>query len=549
MSRHPAVLLGLTLRQHVGGRWAVSLLLFAMYLPVGIVATIGNLSTTVPGTSLGRLLVASAMSLIPVGLILWASGLTWLRDRWEHPAPVISIVLLGATIGVARSASMYALSVGMGIQDADTSLAWTRTITGGVQGAAVYPLAVLAISLIATYREQRRQLITQQISWEMRRLQDAREWAEIRDDVITPIAGELRALGTDLDTRVIGVDEACLAVRHRAHDLWGEAQPAPVVPRVRLGTAIMMSLRTRPFATWLVLAIWLPTALGTAIAVGDIPRAPVGALVSAAIIAVIFEAGNALVRACPRSWVGVLPVSLLAAIALTSPSLAIIGGMPEQGRAAYSAINAMWLILLVLVAAIVTGALRGGETILTEMHLSVDATSVETLAQEEQRRRVVQEVAATLHGTLQGRLASLPDPDAAGDAVRETLALLQAGSDTEASAPLSDVAARGLQAWQALLDIAIDAPDDVVDGRVAQAVASALEECAANAFRHGRATRLDCRITCVAGQVQLTIRDDGRVPPSSLATPGLGSRILDRCGTWTRMHGEHGSTVSISIPA
>ena len=491
MSRRPVVLLGLTLRQHVGGRWAVSLLLFAMYVPVGIVATIGNLSTTVPGTSLGRLLVASAMSLIPVGLILWVSGLTWLRGRREHPAPVISIVLLGATIGVARSASMYALSVGMGIQDADTSLAWTRTITGGVQGAAVYPLAVLAISLIATYREQRRQLITQQISWETRRLQDAREWAEIRDDVITPIAGELRALGTDLDTRVIGVDEASLAVRHRAHDLWGEAQPAPVVPRVRLGTAIMMSLRTRPFATWLVLAIWLPTALGTAIAVGDIPRAPVGALVSAAIIAVIFEGGNALVRAWPRSWVGVLPVSLLAAIALTSPSLAIIGGMPEQGRAAYSAINAMWLILLVLVAAIVTGALRRGETILTEMHLSVDATSVETLAQEEQRRRIVQEVAATLHGTLQGRLASLPDPDAAGDAVRETLALLQAGSDTEASAPLSDVAARGVQAWQALLDIAIDAPDDVVDGRVAQAVANALEECAANAFRHGRATRLE----------------------------------------------------------
>ena len=542
------MLLGVLLREHIGGRWAVSLLLFAVYVPLGIVATIGNLSTTVPGTSLGALLLASTLSLIPVGLILWLSDLTWLRHRRTHPAPVISIVILGAVIGLARSASMYAVSVGIGIQDPDTALAWARTITGGLQGAAAYPLAVLAFSLIATYREQRRQLIAQQISWETRRLQDAREWEEIRDGVITPIAGELQALGTDLDARVIGIDEASSAVRRRAHDLWGEAQPTPMVPRVRLGTAVAMSLRARPFATWLVLAIWLPTALGTALAVGEIPRAPLGTLVSAVIIAVVFEAGNALVRRWPGSWIAVLPLGLLLAIVLTSPSLAIVGGMPEQGRAAYSTINAVWLVLLVVLTAIVMGALRRGETILAEMHLAVDAASVETLAQEEQRRRVVQEVAATLHGTLQGRLASLPDPETAGDAVRETLALLQSRAPVTSDGSLREVASRALDPWQSLVDIHVEAPDDPVSAHVAQAISDVLEETVANAFRHGRASEIACALEVHEGHVRVRVDDNGRGSTMPEGDPGLGSRILDRSSTWTRTYGPEGTTVVALVP-
>lgn len=542
------MLLGVSLREHIGGRWAVSLLLFAVYVPLGIIATIGNLSTTEPGTGLGALLLASTLSLIPVGLILGLSDLTWLRHRREHPAPVTSIVILGAVIGLVRSASMYAVSVGIGIQSPDTALAWARTVTGGLQGATSYPLAVLAFSLIATYREQRRQLMAQQISWETRRLQDAREWSEIREGVITPIAGELHALGTDLDTRVIGIDEASSAVRKRAHDLWGEAQPTPMVPRVRLGTAIAMSLRTRPFATWLVLAIWLPTALGTALAVGEIPRAPLGTLISAVIIAVVFEAGNAVVRRWPTSWIAALPLGLLLAIVLTSPSLAIIGGMPEQGRAAYSAINAVWLVLLVVLTAIVMGALRRGETILTEMHLAVDAASVETLAQEEQRRRVVLEVAATLHGTLQGRLASLPDPDTAGEAVRETLALLQSRALINSETTVREVAQSALDPWQSLVAIRLDAPDDSISAHVAQAVGDVLEECVANAFRHGRASEITCAVELQQRHVRVHVEDNGRGGSVPEGDPGLGSRILDRSSTWTRTYGPEGTTVVALVP-
>jgi signal transduction histidine kinase len=99
-----------------------------------------------------------------------------------------------------------------------------------------------------------------------------------------------------------------------------------------------------------------------------------------------------------------------------------------------------------------------------------------------------------------------------------------------------------------LVDVRIECPSGPISPSTAQAVGDALEECAANAFRHGHATRLDCRIERSERHVHLTVRDDGHSSSSATSTPGLGSRILDRCGTWTRAHDAGGTTVTISIP-
>ena len=548
MSRTPVNLLGSSLRDLIGGRWAVSLVLFCVYVPLGIFATIGNLSTTVQGTTLGQLLVASTISLVPVGLILWASHLTWLRHRRVRPVPVVTIVLLGGVIGIVRSASMYAASVWLGLQEPDTALAWTRTLSGGVQGATLYPLGVLAIALIATYREQRRQLIAAQVGWESRRLNDAREWAHLRDEVVAPIADELSSLSEGLDSHVITVDAAASAVRRRAHTLWGDAEPTPLMPRVSLMATIVASLRVRPFATWLILLLWLPTVMGTALAVGEIPRAPLGAIAAGAVLVITFEVANAIAARWPRTWWVVLPIGLMIAIIATSPSVGIFGAPESLGNREYTIVNAVWITLLVVITSIVVGALRRGQGILAELHASVDAASIATLAQEGERRRVVHEVAATLHGTLQGRLASVGDQDSASDAVRETLARLRSGGVMTESALLDQTADAALRPWMSLVDVRIECPSGPISSSTAQAVSDALEECAANAFRHGHATRLDCRIERSERHVHLTVRDDGHGSSPATSTPGLGSRILDRCGTWTRTHDAGGTTVTISIP-
>ncbi len=548
MRQSNVTLLGSTLRELIGGRWAVSLALFGIYVPIGIFSTIGNLSTTEPGTTLGPILIASTISLAPVGLILWISHLTWLRNRRDHPAPVAAIVALGGVIGVARSASMYAVSVWLGIQAPDVALAWTRTVSGGVQGATIYPLGVLAIALIATYREQRRELIAAQVGWESRRLNDAREWAHLREEVVAPIADELSALSADLDSQVISVDAAASTVRERAHSLWGDAQPTPLMPRVSLRATLIASLRVRPFATWLILLLWLPTALGTSFAVGTIPRAPLGALAAGVVLLIVFEAANVIASRWTWSWWLVLPVGLVIAILATSPSLGIYGAPDSTGNREYTIVNAVWLTLIVVITSIVVGALRRGEEILTELYASVDAASIETLAQEDERRRVVHEVAATLHGTLQGRLSSLPDQGTAGDAVRETLALLRAGGSTLPSTELDEAASSALRPWMSLIDVSIDCPSGSVAPATAQALADALEECAANAFRHGGASAMRCLVTMSGDIVEVTVHDNGSGLSSGSEARGLGSRILDRCGSWTREYTDTGTTVRVRIP-
>ena len=153
-----------------------------------------------------------------------------------------------------------------------------------------------------------------------------------------------------------------------------------------------------------------------------------------------------------------------------------------------------------------------------------------------------------MHGTLQGRLASLPEPTTAGDAVRETLALLQTGGAPIMGGQLCDVVATALQPWQSLLAIEITCPEEHVAAPVAQAITEVLEECAANAFRHGRASDLICTATCMPESVHLVITDTGHGLAHRTETQGLGSRILDRCGVWTRTYATSGTTVDIVIP-
>lgn len=538
-------LLGLTLRQHLGGRWAVSLLLFVVYVPIGIVGTIGNLSTAEPGTSLGLLLLASTASLVPVGLILWASDLTWLRHRRQRPVPAYTIVLLGAVIGMARSLSMYVISVRWGIQQPQPTIGWARTVTGGIQGAAVYPLAVLVFSLFATYRDQRSRLLSAQVAWESRQLMDARRWAELKASIIDPVAGELAILGDDLDRRAIDVDEAARSVRARAHDLWGDAQPQAVVPRIGIARAIAESLRVRPFATWLILAVWLPTALGTAIAVGTLPAALLGALLSGVLLVLVFEAANALTRRRPNAvWV-ILPGGLLVAIVLTSPALDLAGGMPQQGSVAYSLVNALWLTLLVLGSAVVVAAVRRSEEVLLRIHERVDAVEIETLAQEEERRRLVRDVATTLHGSLQGRLAALGSGEDAGAVVRETLALLRLAPTDTADVDLADKVRERTEPWRSLMEIDLSCAAMLVPHHTAALIVDAVDELFANAFRHGRAHRVTCTLSREGDAVAVLFCDDGE---PGQGDPGLGSRVLDRAGTWSRTAEGDGSTVRLRAP-
>ena len=143
------------------------------------------------------------------------------------------------------------------------------------------------------------------------------------------------------------------------------------------------------------------------------------------------------------------------------------------------------------------------------------------------------------------------DPDSAGAAAADILRLLEddqreiramvrglrltdnsSGSDTELSARLEVLRERLLAEWQVQLDLQGVPANDAV-GPVRADIVHIVSEAAANASRHGRASRVHVRFGGGEGRLYLQIRDngngfpfEGRLDAESLRARGLGPRSL-----------------------
>lgn len=115
------------------------------------------------------------------------------------------------------------------------------------------------------------------------------------------------------------------------------------------------------------------------------------------------------------------------------------------------------------------------------------------------------------------------------DDMRSMVATLRdGGADYEPPRGLADLPeliettrSTGLQ-----VTLTIDADADAMPRQVGAAVYRVAREALTNVIRHARADRVDVRLTCAAGGVELTVRDDGDGSADDLAWPvaqGAGS--------------------------
>lgn len=515
------LILGSTVRELVGGRWAISLLAYAINAPLTLVAIGSNADVSVPGARWWQWVVVAIVGYGAFGLVLWVAHRTAFRDRSIAPVPVAAVIGLGGLAGAARGLVVGIVPALMGIAPESAALTLTRIATSAVLGAVLWPIAAFALACVDAYRSQRAALV--------------REARELRAGVMREqgASGALEqaliaSLRSDLDA-VARTGDASMA-RAVSHRLWEAGPEAVREPSLRWRDVLRLSIASNPFATVPVVLIWSISAIGTLTAAIGPWRAAGQVACSAAIIAIAFSVGRRLVARDPdrptRVLVGVLAFVIIA----TGPVASLLfDPRPWPAGLGLVLVNAAWLPVLTIGTGVAWAALRSADVVLASLRAGVSDEEVALLASHDETDRLRRELATRLHGTVQSRLLA---GAMAGDAEGAARALDSLLADRP---PIDADLRERLEAvcgpWSSLMAVSLACADGIAAD---EGIVRIVEEGLANAYRHGRARSAHVSVTVTGEDIVLVLRDDGSGPPDA-REPGVGTAILNACasGGWS----------------
>lgn len=534
--------LGLSWREHIGGRWAVSLPGFALVAPILFIAAFSNVQDTV-AVDLPAWALASAGSLVVLGLVWWLASVTVLRNRRRAPVAVWIVVLVGAFSGAVRSGIATWLAIETGAFDPPGGVATVltiRLITGAAQGAVGLPALAFMLSIITRYRSERARLLGQEAALRQRQASEVGASQALREALAGPVQQRLRELadrlGDDQGSEVPGLARE---VRAQAHGLWSEAREPLPEPRVQFRQVLGAGLRQRPLPLAAVWFVWFPTVVLSLID----RRAALGAVVltvtGAVILTLVFRLGGRLVASRPGwGWL-VFLAGTVGGASVSGIVMWLLAGAPPLNRSiAQILASILWLTCATLIVSVIESAVRRSEEVLDELRGRIADDEVALWEQQRLRSSLTQDVASVLHGVVQGRLvAAQGTHDPAGVARRalqegiERIGSLGSSSDADVEDVLAEVTAP----WSALMEIDVVTSGGVVAGESVRDLRDVVEECLTNAFRHGRATRVSVEVMSVDGAWEARVRSDGEAPVSASA-PGMGTSMFDAVsgGQWRR---------------
>jgi len=561
-------------RQLIGGRYALSWQGYLVMWPFSVLLIMTTAPAfTAPDRWMEGVLVSTA-AYAATGAVLWLASVTILRNRAQHPAPIVLVAVVGGVAWMARSA---VLKFYLESQDLP-SLAplGERLIFGFFLGAVTVPVTAWMVASFAFFAKRRRQLVDELVREEMKtqrlatyvevmrqgiveRVQqrvatskEAVRWPDSEDDA-APVRG-IQAL--DSLSQEAG--------RELSSNLWQQARRSA---RVDPWSVIRSSAMTQPFNYWVLLLMFvfsIPSHTRTwSIEVVLAVIVPTFAYV----LVVSIIANRLAPRLAPRAAL----VSYAIAIGLMFGS-----GFVVQIAVGVVGITATGGQSLVLLAVVTFGAFyplsgpltRIGaerENTLDRLRDSISQQEVRTAALQSEDERIRREIATALHGSWNANLTAASmrlqqaidndDKQAASQALREARDLIDIdiASVTQREASALDSTLTTLaDAWQGLVDITTRVN---VTSELSATLLSTIEDVVTeginNAVRHGDASCIDVIIEGNQSTVTITVTDNGT--PAQSPTPGLGSRFLDSVapGSWFRApndrNGGSGTVLTVQL--
>lgn len=560
-----------SVKQRLGGRWAVSILGYLILFPVTL-ATFLLTDDSVTGESLAVVTVIGVMSNLTAGAVMAIASATVLRNRREHPVPVLLVIGVGATAGMIRSATIAALLVWWSVPS--VTPVWSRLLLGIFLGAFAIPALAYVLDVWDQFTTERGRLIDALAQEERRASSDARYLAALRETIILDTQQQVESALTQAQRRIESdstspqdvvtvlrstVDEE---IREASHELWAPSDRSRSVMRPRDLLGWMVA--TRPFAPeWVV----VPLAIeGFILLQRTLTAGPALAVVTgySIYVATLMVLANRLIRRTERHRYAVFW--------LTMGLLALSGvwlGLAIYGLTGDRAFALAWVVTGALVG-VVSAPLGGigpalaqqAEKVLATLRREISTTEIQAEAMEKEAEQLKRMVARHLHGTVRANLTAftmrIDDAIRRGDDEGAILAMadakellsVQLGRDlAHQTRTLHSEIDNLAGQWKGLLDIRSHVSEDIeLTSGETRSLTELVTEAVHDAARHANAGWIDIRVDVVNASIVVRVENDGSY---HLGDAGLGSRSLDELapGAWRREESAEQTVVlTVEIP-
>jgi len=552
----------ISIRERLGGRWAISLRAYVISFPIGIV--LGLLVTPESIQSIQAFatwFAIGCLGMCAAGLVLLIADKTLLRNRRFSPVPIWQVFVVDIVAIQMRTLVFIACIEVFALPN--TTPYPTRIISALILATVWFPALTYALDSWDRYKQMRDQLISRLVTERIEILNQEQVLEVLRVGLVADINFQVGQSVRDAKDTLSSLREAVTlehsgemalavlnqinneSIRGLSKQLWNEQATRS---KLRLIDLMRATAQTRPFRP----ATFIP---------------PVGLL-----SIVLLSRQITLVQASLVSigWLGyVAAISTLANLACRKFSsyafqiylgaLTLLGG---AGALAYIILGKFgmepipqlnWSIMAGVTAALLMPWFSSGSGItahrgevLALLQGSIDQAEIDSLAIARERSQLSKQISTYLHGTVQATMSAAilrlqqsiesGDRDAAAQALGDARKALELNWDptlgTEIpnlTQALNDI----VQGWLGFVDITFDIKNEI-PAKANRTIREIVLEATTNAVRHGDASTVTIEIEASGTAIHLCIRNNGQAIDN--ASPGIGTESLNTYapGNWTR---------------
>lgn len=561
----------------------------AIGLPAHLIATPLSIFGGVqfrPGLTFENLIGQMGLAVLAqilMSTLFFAAWLAFYSRNPEQKRTNLLLVSIGLVAGSAKGVAIEGLSIIFLGEPFNSEAAVERACTAGVTMAIAAPVFAHLTTRISNFRAKRSRALEQWLEIEGRRLAlneaITKDPTELDDAIKQRLVKDLRPLSALLEKTEFRLDEGQISLalenslvaaseqmRNLSHDLAKTAQVevAAISKRRLIFDALAFKAGNHQFLLTLISLTNFLSPLFKGGLVSAILQLLFGALVCLTVLSLADAIGKRI-----RSS-KLLTLAVCSAYASLHAQFQLNVYQNELSLELGHSYQSLWLLnFLVMALAVWFEGIRR-ETIAAEraqlefLDDSIERSAAESDRLEDAFEKQVSKFSAYLHGYLQSQFMAsainIAEGRRRGDSAAVWAAILHlkkltaeplAHMSRNHEIKLGDSIERLQNLWAGMLDIelAMNMADEELSLAEQVFCYQAIEEAAANAYRHAKASHLMVSISTVDQRfILLEIRNNGHRP--SKPTPGLGFALFEKIApqNWTLSPGaENGSVLFLRI--